>query len=77
MIKSCIRDRILLSSGNIEAAKLLIDAGADVNSKNCENSVPLKLAAVAGHVGMVKYLASHPNIKLHEQVIIIVSVIVF
>ena len=51
-----------------EAAKLLMDAGANVNSRNQKGATPLIIAAVKGHYSVLRLLASHPSILLHEQV---------
>ena len=66
----CIRDRseTYLSSDEDEAAKLLIDRGANVNSTNKKGATPLIIAAVKGHHSVLRILANHPNIQLHEQV---------
>ncbi|XP_064385276.1 E3 ubiquitin-protein ligase mind-bomb-like isoform X1 [Halichondria panicea] len=50
-----------------EATTILIDAGADVNSKNSKGASPLIIAAVKGHYSVLRKPANHPNIKLHEQ----------
>ena len=52
-----------------EVAQLLVNANADVNSKNNKGATPLIIAAVKGHQSVLRILANHPNIKLHEQVI--------
>jgi len=46
---------------------LLIDSGASVNSKNLRGATPLIIAAVKGHYSVLRILANHPNIQLHEQ----------
>ena len=51
-----------------ETAKLLIDSGANVNSKNGKGATPLIIAAVKGHYSVLRILTNHPDIKLHEQV---------
>jgi len=56
------------ASDEDDAAKLLIDAGASVNSKNLRGATPLIIAAVKGHYSVLRILANHPNIQLHEQV---------
>ena len=51
-----------------EFAKLLIDGGANVNSKNNKGATPLIIAAVKGHVSVLRVLANNHTIRLHEQV---------
>ena len=59
---------VLASSDEDESAKLLIDAGANVNSKNHKGATPLIIAAVKGHYSVLRILANHPNILLCDQV---------
>ena len=59
---------MLSPSDEDEAAKLLIDHGAKVNSTNKKGATPLIIAAVKGHYSVLRILAHHPEIKLHEQV---------
>ena len=59
---------ILFYSDEDEGAKLLMDVGANVNSKNLKGATPLIIAAVKGHYSVLRLLASHPSIHLHEQV---------
>lgn len=40
--------------GNAETARLLLDAGANVNAKLTDGSTPLALAAWKGHAEVVK-----------------------
>ena len=61
-------DIICPYSDEDEATTILIDAGADVNSKNSKGASPLIIAAVKGHYSVLRKPANHPNIKLHEQV---------
>ena len=58
----------LSSSDEDEAAKLLLDHGARVNSTNKKGATPLIIAAVKGHHSVLRILTNHPQIKLHEQV---------
>ena len=51
-----------------EATTILINAGADVNSKNTKGATPLIIAAVKGHYSVLRKLADHTHIKLHDQV---------
>lgn len=59
---------VLSPSDEDESAKLLIDHGANVNSTNKKGATPLIIAAVKGHYSVLRILANHPEIKLHEQV---------
>lgn len=47
-------------------AKLLIDAGAKVNSKNHKEASPMIIAAVKGHTSVLRVLTSHPDIELTD-----------
>ena len=58
----------LSSSDEDEAAKLLIDHGAKVNSTNDDGETPLIIAAGNGHHSVLRVLTNHPQTKLHEQV---------
>ena len=55
-------------SGCIAVAKVLIDAGADVNAKGCNGNTPLILAANGGQADIARLLLNHPNIDIHDQV---------
>ena len=55
-------------SGSVEAAEVLIKAGAGVNTKGYNGNTPLILAADRGHTGIAKLLLNHPTIKVHEVV---------
>jgi tetratricopeptide (TPR) repeat protein len=45
--------------GNIEFAKILVSAGADVNAKNKYDVYPLHLAALNGNIELAKFLVSN------------------
>ena len=49
-------------------AQQLVDANADVNSKNNKGATPLIIAAVKGHHSVLRILANNLSIRLHEQV---------
>ena len=51
-----------------EVAKLLLDRGAKINTLNGKGATPLIIAAVKGHYSVLRILANHPSIQLHEQV---------
>lgn len=59
------------SSGSVECGKALVGAGADVNAKGFNGNTPLILATNGGHVDMVRMLLNNPDIKLHEQVLVL------
>ena len=56
------------SSDEDEATQLLIDHGANLNSLNKKGATPLIIAAVKGHHSVLRILANHPQIQLHQQV---------
>ena len=49
-------------------AKLLIDAKAHVNARNKRDVTPLIVAAVKGHISVLRLLVAHPEIHLSDQV---------
>jgi ankyrin repeat protein len=56
-----------INSNEDEAAKLLLDSGANVNSRNERQLTPLMITAVKGHVSTMKILMDHPDIDLTVQ----------
>ncbi|CAI7590241.1 unnamed protein product [Penicillium manginii] len=46
------------SSGHVEIVQLLIQEGADINFKDCNGRSPLALAALNGHLALVKMFTS-------------------
>ena len=42
--------------GRVESARLLIEAGADINLANSSGNTPLSVAARNGHIAIVKLL---------------------
>ena len=52
------------------AAKILLDHGADVNSRasDMQGSTPLMIAAGVGHDRTLKVLLEHPNVDVHAGV---------
>ena len=52
----------------MECAKLLLDAGADVNCRNAKDNTPLMVAAALGHHNVLKLLIAQPNIDINAQV---------
>ena len=59
----------IFCSNQDEAAKLLLDAGADVNCKNAVGIFPLTLCTALGNYRVLRLLANHPKVNLHNQVI--------
>ena len=47
---------------------MLLDHGAKINSTNKKWATPLIIAAVKGHYSVLRVLANHRQVKLHEQV---------
>ena len=47
---------------------MLLDQGAKINSTNKKGATPLIIAAVKGHYSVLRVLANHRQVKLHEQV---------
>ena len=50
------------------AAKVLLDAGADVNTKNWDGLTPLALATFLGHYDVVELIITHPKVQVNVQV---------
>ena len=46
-------------SNNLEAVKLLLEAGANVNAKGEAEDTPLHVAVTVGNVTMVQFLLAH------------------
>ena len=49
-------------------AKALIDAGANVNAQNNKGHTPLIIAAYKGKSGVLRLLATNPDIQIDLQV---------
>lgn len=52
--------------GNVESARVLLDAGADVNAPHPEHGSPLVIAVASGHDALAQFLlerGADPNIK--------------
>ena len=58
----------VVSSNSGIAAKLLIDAGANVNAKDANGTTPLSLAAALGHCSVVSALLESRNTDINFQV---------
>ena len=53
----------------MQAAELLLEAGADVNSKNVKRSItPVMIAGAVGHFKLLEVLANHPTADVNAQV---------
>ena len=57
-----------ISSDEDEVAKLLLDRGAKINILNGKGVTPLIIAAIKSHYSVLRILANHPDIRIHEQV---------
>ena len=70
MLHSCVRivTALMFYSNQDDAAKLLLDAGADVNCKNAVGIFPLTLCTALGNYRVMKLFANHPKVNLHNQV---------
>ena len=65
----CIHKQYSLTSRNqAEAAQLIIDAGAQVNSLNGRGTTPLMVAATIGTYAVVKVLIDCPRVDLDARV---------
>ena len=57
-----------IHSNNGIAAKLLIDAGANVNARDANGTTPLSLAAALGHCSVVNALLESRDTDIKCQV---------
>ena len=55
-------------SNNATAAKILLDAGADVNAKDWNGVTPLAVAAALGHYSVMDLVINHPGVRIDVQV---------
>lgn len=53
-------------------AKILLDAGADVNSKDWDGDTPLHLAAALGHYNVLELFVNHPSVQINVQVRVVI-----
>lgn len=58
----------LSNSDEEEAAKLLLEKGADINGRNKRGLTPLMFAALKGHTSTMKVFIQQPNIDFRAQV---------
>lgn len=49
-------------------ARILLDAGADVNSRDSRGVTALSIAAAVGHQDIMKVLAFYPGVDVNVQV---------
>lgn len=59
-------------SNNAKHAQLLLNAGANVNSRNGRGVTSLGLATITGHYEVMKVLLLHPEIDITVQVCVLV-----
>ena len=65
----CIIDyHCSLCSNHYEAAKILIEAGSDVNAKGETGLTPVHIAAALGYSRLLKLLLNTPSCKVDAQV---------
>ena len=56
-------------SNAVQAASLLLEAGADVNSRNVKRSItPIMIAGAVGHFELLKMMATHHTADVNVQV---------
>lgn len=58
----------MMCSNNGTAAKLLIDAGANVNARDAKRTTPLSLAAALGHHSVMNALLDSEDTDVNCQV---------
>ena len=56
------------NNGNIEAIRVLIEAGANIEAQNVIQLTPLHLAAINGHIrSNQRLIAAHANIEAQRH----------
>ena len=70
----CTHIRIIPHCSNAtQAASLLLEAGADVNSKNIKRGItPIMIAGAVGHFELLEMMATHYKADVNVQVCIII-----
>ena len=56
---------LAVSHGRLDMVKLLLEAGADINIQDEDGSTALMCASEHGHIDIVRYLLSQPDIDPH------------
>lgn len=62
--------RFAAARGSLDAARIIIDAGADMNACDDINGAPLHIAASNGHPALVRLLferGARPDVRYHEN----------
>ena len=54
-------------------ARLLLDAGADINCRNSKKNTPLMISGAVGHYKVLKVLTEHEKLDLNAQVYIVIG----
>ena len=57
-----------LRRDRVKLAKLLVNVGANINSKNAKGQTPLMVASSCGAVDVLKFLATQPKNAIDMQV---------
>lgn len=59
----------------MQAASLLVEAGADVNSRNVKRGItPIMIAGAVGHFELLKIMATHHTADVNVQVYLLQAV---
>merc|ERR1719367_281108 len=58
---------LAVSHGRLNMAKLLVEAGADINIRDEDGSTALMCAAEHGQTEIVKYLLAHPDTDIFAK----------
>ena len=64
----CVNYHCSLCSNHCEAAKILIEAGSDVNAKGETGLTPVHIAAALGYSRLLKLLLDNPSCKVDARV---------
>ena len=55
---------LAVSHGRLSMAKLLVEAGADINIRDEDGSTALMCAAEHGHMEIVKFILQQPDVNV-------------
>ena len=55
---------LAVSHGRLSMAKLLVEAGADINIRDEDGSTALMCAAEHGHMELVKFILQQPDVNV-------------